>query len=44
MAYLSIIYSRNDITYSKILHKALKMHDLEIWIDWIIMTLVKILH
>ena len=44
MAYLSIFYSRNDINSTKLLHKALKMHDLEIWIDWNIMTLVKILH
>ena len=34
MSDLFISYSRKDIAYAKLLHKALKEHDFETWIDW----------
>ena len=34
MAGLFISYSRKDIAYAKLLHKALKEHDFDTWIDW----------
>ena len=34
MAEIFISYSRKDIAYAKLLHEALKEHDLETWIDW----------
>jgi WD40 repeat protein len=34
MADLFISYSRKDIAYARLLHKALKENELETWIDW----------
>ena len=34
MSDIFISYSRKDIAYARLLHKALKEHDLETWIDW----------
>ena len=34
MSDLFISYSRKDIAYARLLHKALKEHDLDTWIDW----------
>ena len=34
MADLFISYSRKDIAFARLLHKALKEHDLETWVDW----------
>ena len=34
MSDLFISYSRKDIAYARLLHKALKENDLETWIDW----------
>jgi len=34
MSDIFISYSRKDIAYARLLHKALKENDLETWIDW----------
>ena len=34
MSDIFISYSRKDIAYARLLHKALNEHDLETWIDW----------
>ena len=34
MSDLFISYSRKDIAYARLLHEALKEHDLDTWIDW----------
>lgn len=34
MSDIFISYSRKDIAYARLLHKTLKEHDLETWIDW----------
>ena len=34
MSDIFISYSRKDIAYARLLHKALKQNDLETWVDW----------